>query len=81
MNSRSVAPVPAIPQGERGIALIMAMMVLLAMSLLAVLLMVSLQVETKIAGHSARYASALNVAEAGVGEALGTSATATSPTH
>ena len=70
MNSRSVAPVPAIPQGERGIALIMAMMVLLAMSLLAVLLMVSLQVETKIAGHSARYASALNIAEAGVGEAL-----------
>ena len=56
--------------GERGIALVMALMVLLAMSLLAVLLMVSLQVETKIAGHSARHAAALNVAEAGVGEAL-----------
>jgi hypothetical protein len=55
---------------ERGIALVMAMMVLLAMSLLAVLLMVSLQVEGKIAAHSARYSTALNIAEAGVAEAL-----------
>ncbi len=61
---------PAAGRDERGIAMIMALMVLLAMSLLAVLLMVSLQVETKISGHSARYAEALNVAEAGVGEAL-----------
>jgi Tfp pilus assembly protein PilX len=56
--------------GERGIALVMALMVLLAMSLLSVLLMVSLNVETKIAGHSARHAQALNVAEAGVSEVL-----------
>lgn len=65
---RSLAPAPV--RSERGIAMIMALMVLLAMSLLAVMLMVSLQVETKIAGHSARYAAALNVAEAGIGEAL-----------
>jgi hypothetical protein len=57
-------------RGERGIALVMALMVLLAMSLLAVLLMISLQVENKIAGHSARYSAALNIAEAGVAEAL-----------
>jgi Tfp pilus assembly protein PilX len=70
MNQPRVASNPPIARDERGIALIMALMVLLAMSLLAVLLMVSLQIETKIAGHSARYASALNIAEAGVGEAL-----------
>ena len=58
------------PRDQRGIALVMAMMVLLAMSLLAVLLMLSLQVENKIAGHSARYSAALNIAEAGVAEAL-----------
>jgi Tfp pilus assembly protein PilX len=70
MNRRPRVPAPKITREERGIAMIMALMVLLAMSLLAVLLMVSLQVETKIAGHSARYAAALNVAEAGVSEAL-----------
>ena len=70
MIPRRSNPAPKIARDERGIALIMALMVLLAMSLLAVLLMVSLQVETKIAGHSARHASALNIAEAGVGEAL-----------
>jgi hypothetical protein len=65
-------PVKVPPPGrdERGIALVMALMVLLAMSLLAVLLMISLQVENKIAGHSARYSAALNIAEAGVAEAL-----------
>jgi hypothetical protein len=62
--------VPDSRRDERGIALVMAMMVLLAMSLLAVLLMISLQVETKIAGHSARHSAALNIAEAGVAEAL-----------
>src|SRR5689334_20880959 len=67
MTQRRLTSVPEIARGERGIALIMALMVLLAMSLLAVLLMVSLQVETKISGHSARYAAALNIAEAGVG--------------
>lgn len=70
MSHRPAAHVPGFARDERGIALIMALLVLLAMSMLAVLLMVSLQVETKIAGHSARYASALNIAEAGVGEAL-----------
>jgi PilX N-terminal len=69
MSRRRARPAGA-GRGERGIAMVMALMVLVAMSLLAILLMVSLQVETKISGHSARYAEALNVAEAGVGEAL-----------
>ena len=55
---------------ERGIALVMALMVLMAISLLSMALMMTLQVETKIAGHSVRYAQAMNVAEAGVAEAL-----------
>ena len=58
------------PRGERGIALVMALMVMMAMSLLSILLMITLNVETKIAGRSARNTQALNVAEAGIGEAL-----------
>ncbi len=57
------------PSGERGMALVIALLVLLVLSLLATMLMVSVNVETKIAGHGLRETSALNVAEAGIGEA------------
>lgn len=70
---KGVPMAPNAPRGEgseRGIALVMALMVLVAMSLLSVLLLVSLNVETKIAGFSARRSHALNVAEAGVAEAM-----------
>jgi Tfp pilus assembly protein PilX len=54
---------------ERGMALVIALLVLLVLSLLATVLMVSVNVETKLAGHGVRETSALNVAEAGIGEA------------
>jgi Tfp pilus assembly protein PilX len=55
---------------QRGIALVMALLVLLVISLLAAVLMTTINVETKIAGHSTREAQALSVAEAGVAEAM-----------
>ena len=59
-----------IPSNERGIALVMALLVLFAITVLSVGLMVSLSIETKIAGHSMRHAQALNIAEAGISEAM-----------
>jgi hypothetical protein len=56
--------------GERGIALVMALLVLLVISIVGALLMASLQSETKMSSHDLRQASALNIAEAGVGEAV-----------
>jgi Tfp pilus assembly protein PilX len=56
---------------ERGMALVIALLVLLTMSLLATVLMVSINVESKITSHGLRETDALNVAEAGVGEAQG----------
>lgn len=58
------------PSDERGIALVMALLVLLAMSLLAAVLMMSISTERKIAGHGLRSSQAFNTAEAGVGEAI-----------
>lgn len=55
---------------QRGIALVMALLVLLVISLLAAVLMTTINVDTKIAGHSTREAQALSVAEAGVAEAI-----------
>jgi len=57
-------------EDERGIALVMALMVLLAISLLSVALMMTLQIEKKLTGEQSRYAKCLNLAEAGVGEAM-----------
>jgi Tfp pilus assembly protein PilX len=58
------------PRGERGVALVMALLVLLVMALLAAVLMMSVQINRKVAGHDLRMAKALNNAEAGVAEAL-----------
>jgi len=55
---------------ERGVALVMALLVLLVMALLAAVLMMSVSINRKVAGHDLRMAKALNTAEAGVGEAL-----------
>ena len=55
---------------SRGVALVMALLVLMVVSLVGAILMMTLNIDTKIAGHSMRTAQALNVAEAGVGEAL-----------
>ncbi|HEY2954577.1 MAG TPA: hypothetical protein VGK89_04960 [Candidatus Eisenbacteria bacterium] len=51
-------------------ALVMALLVLLVMALLAAVLMMSVSMNRKIAGHDLRMSKALNTAEAGVGEAI-----------
>jgi Tfp pilus assembly protein PilX len=56
---------------ERGIALVMAMMILTVLSLIAVVLMMSVLTETKLTGHNLRTSTALNYAEAGITEAKG----------
>lgn len=55
---------------ERGVALVMAMLVLLLVSFLAVVMMSSLNVETKLTGYTLKETEALNNAEAGVAEAI-----------
>ena len=57
-------------RNERGIGLVVALLVLFVLSLLAAVLMVSINTNTKIAGHSMRESQALNSAEAGIAEAL-----------
>ena len=57
-------------RNERGIALVMAMISLLVIAVIAMVLMTSLNVERKLSGHDLRDSQALNLAEAGVGEAL-----------
>lgn len=55
---------------ERGIAMVIALLVLLVLSLLAVVAMSTLTMERAAAGQGVRSAHALNAAEAGVAEAL-----------
>jgi type IV pilus assembly protein PilX len=55
---------------ERGIALVVALLVMLVLSLLALVLMTTVSVERKIAGHTQRETASLNTAEAGIAEAL-----------
>jgi competence protein ComGC len=57
-------------RNERGIGLVVALLVLLVLSVLAAVLMMSINTNTKIAGHSMRESQALNTAEAGIAEAL-----------
>ena len=54
---------------KRGMALAIAVLVLLVISMLATVLMVSINVESKITSHGLRETRALDYAEAGVGEA------------
>ena len=67
-SSRPEVRPPA--DGERGVALVMALLVLLVMALLAAVLMMSISINRKVAGNDLRMSKALNNAEAGVGEAL-----------
>lgn len=62
-------PVPA-RAGERGIALVMALLILLVISIIGAALMMSVQVETKISGRDERRSQALSLAEAGIAEAV-----------
>ena len=55
---------------ERGVALVMAMLVLLVMTLLGLVLMAGASINRSLAGTDQRMRESLNVAEAGVGEAI-----------
>lgn len=55
---------------ERGVALVMAIVVLLVISLLATTLMQNLSTQRKISGHGLRTSRALSAAEAGVAEMI-----------
>lgn len=57
-------------RNERGVALVMALLVLLVISLLSVTLLMTVNVETKVSALSTRQIQALNIAEAGVAEAI-----------
>lgn len=70
MKTRRVSRVPDDARNQRGIALVMALLVLLVMSLLAATLMMSINVDNKIAAYSTRENQALNLAEAGIAEAV-----------
>lgn len=57
-------------RSERGTALVMALLTILVLSLLAGSLLLGMNANTKSAGHGVRAAQALNIAEAGVAEAI-----------
>ncbi len=61
---------PLVQTNERGIALVMAMLVLLVMTLLGLVLMAGASINRSLAGNDQRMRETLNIAEAGVGEAL-----------
>lgn len=62
--------VQSVHRDERGIALVMALLVLLVISLLSVTLLMTVHVEGKVSALSTRQTQALNIAEAGVAEAV-----------
>src|SRR6185503_16763336 len=55
-------------RNERGIALVISMLILLVMSLLGLVLMAGASLNRGLAGNDQRMRQALNIAEAGVGE-------------
>jgi type II secretory pathway pseudopilin PulG len=75
--TRSAAPEESVfmhvdPEGttnQRGVALVVTLLVLVFLSLLASALLVSINVETKVAARGTRADQALNLAEAGIAEA------------
>ena len=56
---------------QRGIALVVVLLILVVISQLVLVLLATVQVETKISGHGVRETAALQIAEAGVAEAIG----------
>ena len=56
--------------GERGSALVVALLVLLTLSTIATMMLVNISVDTKSSSTAVLESRALNLAEAGVGEAL-----------
>ena len=68
---------------ERGIALVISMLILLVMTLLGLVLMAGATLNRSLAGNDQRMRQSLNIAEAGVGEAearIGNQETLMNPT-
>jgi Tfp pilus assembly protein PilX len=61
----------AVASNERGFALVVSMLILLVMTLLGLVLMSSVVLNRSLAGNDQRMRQSLDIAEAGVGEALG----------
>ena len=61
---------PTVDRSERGIALVVALLALLVISSVAVVMLTSVHTGTKVSGHNLRVNQALNVAEAGISEAM-----------
>lgn len=57
------------PRGERGVALIVAVLVLLFLSMISIVFVNAMKIETKLTGHSEREAQAIAIAMAGIEEA------------
>lgn len=55
---------------ERGMALVLALIILMVLSVIGAALMANVNIETKMSGHKVRDTQALAVAEAGVQEAI-----------
>lgn len=63
------APVELV-RDERGIALVIALLVLLVLTVMSMLMMTSATMDRRAVGHNVRGSQALNLAEAGVSEAM-----------
>ena len=57
-------------QNERGVAMVIALLVLMVITVLGVLIMTTVNTGRRMTGHDLRSTDALNVAESGVGEAI-----------
>ena len=55
---------------ERGMALVIALLVLMVLTVIGAALMANVNIETKMSGHKARDTQALATAEAGLQEAV-----------
>jgi Tfp pilus assembly protein PilX len=71
MDTNRTNPARPRPFGdEHGMALVIALLVLMVMTVIGAALMTNVNIETKMTGHKARDTQALAVAEAGVQEAI-----------
>lgn len=68
-GARAGRPTAPRRRGESGIALVMALLALLMLSLAVAGIMMTLNTDTKVAGHELRDSQSLYIAEAGVAEA------------
>jgi hypothetical protein len=66
----SAEDAPRAAHAERGMALVFVLLAFVVLSVAAAAFMMVTNVETKVAGHNLRRSAALNIAEAGIAEAV-----------